>query len=299
MTIDNVRKIKHLLFIMQKNRRRYLDRVYRFYGNNFPISSERQTLVRNYYGVEFAKYSTFTVNHLLWNDKKTKCIDIKNVPPVIFCVWFGEGSLSEKREKSLSIIRENAHELKVVLITSENLSEWVVDDHPLPEIFSSLSAIHKSDYLRAYLMHHYGGVYLDVKTMRYDWRLLIESINSDSDIWAGGGPEESSANLGPASHANRWNQMAHYNSILYQAAFACRPNTPFTQEWIEEVNRRLRYYEDLLERSPALDARGQIGGYPVEWKSLLSEIFSPLSIKYSNNIIIDDEIKFDYSGGFR
>ena len=48
-------------------------------------------------------------------------------------------------------------------MTPANLQDWVVAGHPLHPAYNDLSLVHRSDYLRAYLLHHHGGGYCDLK----------------------------------------------------------------------------------------------------------------------------------------
>ena len=57
----------------------------------------------------------------------------------------------------------------LVLVTPDNLGEWLVDDSPLHPAYEDLSLIHRSDYLRGYLMHHHGGGYIDIKQPLGSW----------------------------------------------------------------------------------------------------------------------------------
>lgn len=48
------------------------------------------------------------------------------------------------------------------------LPYFILPEYPLHKAFEFLSAVHKSDYLRSYLLYHYGGGYSDVKHFHYD-----------------------------------------------------------------------------------------------------------------------------------
>ena len=73
------------------------------------------------------------------------------------------------------------------LVTSEDLdSDLIIPEYPLPPQVFKLSAIHKSDYLRAYLGHFWGGGYLDVKPIPREfrreygekWSSVFDELNS-------------------------------------------------------------------------------------------------------------------------
>lgn len=81
----------------------------------------------------------------------------------IFVAWTGEDELTPNRLAALESIRAMNGGLDVVLVAPENLHEWVVDGHPLNTAYAHLSAVHRSDYLRAYLLRHHGGGWSDPK----------------------------------------------------------------------------------------------------------------------------------------
>ena len=62
----------------------------------------------------------------------------------------------------------------VVLVTSDNLSSWLVSAlHPA---YTYLSFTHRADYLRCYFMHHYGGSYSDIKYCSFVGLLTLGSL---------------------------------------------------------------------------------------------------------------------------
>ena len=82
------------------------------------------------------------------------------VPQVVFVCWFGRlnefPKMSKNRQKAWKSL---VSELKVpvILLTPRNYKQFEVDSHPIHRSFKYLSANHKSDYLRAYMLHHLGG----------------------------------------------------------------------------------------------------------------------------------------------
>lgn len=56
---------------------------------------------------------------------------------------------------------------------------------PLHKAFQYLSPVHKSDYLRAYFMHFYGGGYADIKHIHFNWFAYFEKLyNGPQDKYA-------------------------------------------------------------------------------------------------------------------
>ena len=86
----------------------------------------------------------------------------------IFCFWMNDGELPEIRKKNLQRLSLNCG-VPVELITKYNLNDWIIENEPLHPSFEFLSEVHKSDYLRCYFMHHYGGGYSDIKNVQGSW----------------------------------------------------------------------------------------------------------------------------------
>ncbi len=92
--------------------------------------------------------------------------------------------MSRNRLLAMEQIRRlNEPELDVVLVTPDNLGEWLVPGHPFHPAYDDLALIHRSDYLRAYLLHHHGGGYTDVKAAQHRWRPMLDELNRDQDAW--------------------------------------------------------------------------------------------------------------------
>lgn len=53
-------------------------------------------------------------------------------------------------------------ECKIILLNDDNLDEYV---KTIPNNFNNLIVQHKSDYIRTYLLYHYGGIWMDCTIM--------------------------------------------------------------------------------------------------------------------------------------
>uniref|UniRef100_A0A6C0I4I0 Uncharacterized protein n=1 Tax=viral metagenome TaxID=1070528 RepID=A0A6C0I4I0_9ZZZZ len=81
---------------------------------------------------------------------------------IIYCFWTGDNKMSNARIECLNNLR-TVSECNVLLITKDNLSNYILNDVPLHPSFNYLSETHKADYLRTYFMNFYGGGYSDIK----------------------------------------------------------------------------------------------------------------------------------------
>lgn len=93
----------------------------------------------------------------------------------IFTLWCGTNPLTEIRIKNLQSIRDNSG-CNVELITPNNINNYLIE--PLHEGYQYLSAIHKSDYLRAYFAYFYGCGYSDIKECNFDWNIYFNQLEN-------------------------------------------------------------------------------------------------------------------------
>lgn len=211
----------------------------------------------------------------------------RSVPEVIYCLWTGENPINSTRRKSLDVIRRLNGNIDIRLVTPDNLGDFIVKDHPLHPAYHNLSFVHRSDYLRAYLMHYFGGGYCDIKEPRGPWRPFFDRLQSNSDRWVIGYRELDSFSGGRLPRLIGRDISRNYMKLVGQSGFIMRPGSSLTAEWLREVERRLNYYADALAEHPG-DAYGNNPGYPIGWTGILGKILAPLLLKYSNRLIIDD-----------
>ena len=137
------------------------------------------------YDYDILKYSdTFLAENSLLEDR-----DFKNekINRVIYVFWTGTNSLTPNRLAGLKSLEDRAG-IEVKLVTPQNLKNYIKEEDPLPEAYQYMSLNHKSDYLRSYFMHHYGGGYADIKTYFHSWKQAFEQLEN-SDAYIIGYPE--------------------------------------------------------------------------------------------------------------
>lgn len=234
------------------------------------------------------KYS----NTFLFNNSKsddTSCA--KPVEKVIYCFWTGTNKMSENRKRCFDSICQNAG-VPVILITPDNLSDYILPEHPLHPAFQYLSLNHRSDYLRCYFMHFYGGGFCDIKTIEHSWTDSFARLNN-SDKYLIGYPElneDCTAYVAVENQVLKSEIKKCWPLLVGNGAFICRPRTKFTDEWFSELNKRLDSYYDSVKEHPAIDPFGQGNNYPIPWLHLQGGIFHPLCLKYHKKIIQDKRI---------
>jgi hypothetical protein len=199
---------------------------------------------------------------------------------------------------------------KVILIDIDNLDRWILPEYPIHNAYYYLSSIHRSDYLRAYFMHHHGGGYSDIKKTTVSWRPFFDRLLRSNLDGVGyqelrGGVARIDRSKVDGSYHILSRRVSKFHAWLYyrgmrknhsrligNRAFIFRPRTYFTRLWIANLNRRLDLLFPLLREAPAGHPRdkkgliidGRESRYPVPWSFLLGEILAPLSYKFSGSL---------------
>jgi hypothetical protein len=196
------------------------------------------------------------------------------IPRVVYCCWTGENEITPNRVRSLGMMCANIG-VPVVLITSKNLKDFIVPDYPLHPAYQYLSLNHKSDYIRVYMMHLYGGAYSDIKESYESWVPAFKETD-----WITGYPEIGTWSVGWPEHAHLWPQL------IGCGAFVVRPRTAFTEEWFNEVNKLLDEKLEDLMKHPATDGScyNESKDYPLEWVEVMGKIFHRILPKYFDHV---------------
>ncbi len=194
----------------------------------------------------------------------------------LFCVWFGD-PMSPQRQACFDSLRAKSG-VELVLVTDANLEAYVPKDaiHPA---FKYLSANHKSDYTRSYLMYHYGCGYSDIKQCHDDWNPWFDALEQ-SDKWCMGFTESPG---GPAV----CELDEHCQDLIGAGHFIFKPRTELAQMWYRHMLQKMDEKQTLLERYPAVALRHQPSSYPypLEWAELMSCIFHPIVYQYRDKVL--------------
>jgi hypothetical protein len=199
----------------------------------------------------------------------------------IYCFWTEQNPMSQQRQQCLQQLRDVSR-CNVTLVTRESLSSYIRPEHPLHEGYRYLSAVHKSDYLRCYFMHFYGGGYADIKLTMGSWVKAFRDmeINPTALIngYQAGGPDNvSNTELKP-----------YWQELIGVCQFIVRPRTEFTYEWYSEIHRMLDLNLEQLKQYPAkhpYDNSESGSGYPIGYTDLLGIPFNRIQYKYRNKTI--------------
>lgn len=261
------RQAKHQAFVAQK-RARFLTTQAKWAAINLAAQATRHRP----YTYNPSRYRRSFLN------RPAPATSIGALPVRVFAVWTGDNELTPNRAKNLERLKAELG-VPLILVTPKNLQEWVLDSHPLHPAYQHLSLIHKSDYLRAYLMHHHGGGYVDIKRPLHPWTEAFTRLQSDPDAWVASFPEAKAQD--PARLPGKLGEdiALHFTKLVGCSSMIARPGSPFTAEWLREVERRLDYFAPQLQEFPG-GIRGERVGYPISWTDVLGKIYHPLQLKY-------------------
>lgn len=210
------------------------------------------------------------------------------VDRVIYCFWTGNNEMSENRKRGYNSLVENSG-VDVRLITPHNLHQYILPAHPLHPAYENLSLVHKSDYLRCYFMHFYGGGYQDIKFNDKSWVKSFDKIMLDPSKWILGYTELHGWSMGRGQGIIDKDLQYYYKHCVGTGGFICKSNTKFTTEWYVELLKRMDSFEEDLKKYPG-DIKGRNIGYPIKLLEILSQIWAPLCLKYKDFIIHDNTV---------
>ena len=209
----------------------------------------------------------------------------------IFCLWTGPEVMSENRLKALWSILKNTGR-PVAFITQDTLDYWILPDHPLHPAYPYLSSTHKSDYLRCYLMHYYGGGYTDIKLTTAQWAPFFSQLESSPELALG--YTELAHGIPHLQGAQGDEIRAAHKDLIGLCSFIFKRQTILTTAWHDQVNAILDLKLSLLKEYPAQHPLDQIGIilpdgkpslYPLRWAEILGEILHPLFYLHRDMLI--------------
>lgn len=201
----------------------------------------------------------------------------------VFVFWTGDNEITENRKRCLQVLQEKSG-VEVKLVKAAELKQYEHSDYPFHSAYQYLSLNHRSDYLRCYFMHVYGGAYSDIKENLHSWAECFDRLNS-SDKWILGYSEIAPSGVASQDKVLRIN----YFRLIGNGCFICKPQTPLTTEWFGIVNDLLDKNFEKLKENPG-DMWGKNDGYPLRWAEVQGELFHPLIYKYRNKVLHDERM---------
>lgn len=279
----NSRELKHRLFVARKRTLRELKRI-KFVAATRAFSNVERVVPWRYRPARYA--GTFLSDDL--DPRATS-----EFPRSVFVVWTGDNPMTPNRVANLDVIRRELG-VQVSLVTPDRVQDWLVPGAPLHPAYEHLSTVHRSDYLRGYLMHHHGGGYCDLKRPVGSWADAFERMAQDPECWVTSFHTTDANWIGKVRGRMGRDILIRHRLMFGKSSFMMRSHTPLTAEWMAEVHRRLDVLTDDLQAHPATDPFWG-PGYPVSWTDLLSRVLDPLTLKYHQHVRYDDDLLLDFT----
>lgn len=206
--------------------------------------------------------------------------------PKLYCFWTGTNNMTKNRIRNLKTLNNTGFD--VILITPDNLTNYILNEYPLHKGYKYLSETHKADYLRCYFMNFYGGGYSDIKQINDSWLEQYEEL-MDSDNLACGYSERSPDDIAYGNNTVLNEKMRkNYDKLIGNGCYIFKKNTPLTNEWYKQMIQLMDEKYENLKKYPSKSPQ-QIYSYeypyPFAWNELLGRIFHPLIYKYNNKIL--------------
>ena len=225
---------------------------------------------------------------------------INGVPKVVYIFWFSHlehiPEFTIRRFNALQSLINNI-KIPVIIITQENYKFWILKEHPLVKSFKYLSGVHKSDYLRVYILYHYGGGYHDIKWREKSWENEWNKFENNN-IWFIGRREFKKEQIGynPFLYEKTIQEQylktiqEQYSKMITMSWIISKPYNNCMKIMLHEIETILNNKLTELELNPAPISRCGIGvgcnenEYPLRWLEILGEIFHPLILNYTEHI---------------
>jgi len=186
----------------------------------------------------------------------------------IYCFWTGDNPITPNRLKGLETMEKNLG-VPIEFLDKGGIEARILPDAPLHPGYKYLSCNHKSDYLRCYFMHHFGGGYADIKpyTRNNNWKRCFEYINRYEEIELVGQHDSRGGIAVPGLRS-----LENAEMLAACGWMVCRARSGFTTEWYARVMKKMDEKMGLLQKCPATEPFGG-RGYPLEWAEVCGRIY--------------------------
>jgi hypothetical protein len=224
------------------------------------------------------------------------------VPFVIWCYWEGT-EMNKNRSQSFTYLQENIG-VPVCLLTPNNLSKFILPEHPLPIALKYASIVHRSDFIRAYLMNFYGGGWHDIKATLVSFATCWD-LFKDENVFLIGRPE-SFKGAAKITDENGIYMPDVAADLVSVPAWIARGQTPLSKSIYKNLLNLFLENGNLLKKGPAKHPRekyikpknffhkiaiqikylwsGRNPKYPLPW-TVFGNIFHPAVYKYRKHVV--------------
>jgi hypothetical protein len=203
----------------------------------------------------------------------------------------GPNDMTEARAQALLSMVRNAG-CPQMHLTMNTLASWVDPQFPLHPLFNHLSAVHKCDYLRCYVLHVHGGGYADVKPTSKNWHPFFDQLEK-SACYGIGYTEVHPQGVAAVGGDLEIELRENYTRLIGLCAMIFRPRTEFTTLWYEKLTGLIDSKADILAQHPARHPQDRLGAqftdgsiseYPFVWTGVGGDLFHPLVYQFRDQI---------------
>lgn len=224
-----------------------------------------------------------------------------DVPFVVWAFWAGK-DMEGNRKLSFETLRNNIG-VPVFLVRPENWRALELKVAPFHPALKYLSVVHQSDYIRIYLMHHYGGAWHDVKATEVNISACWDTFKNPQ-IFMVGKPEVANGPAAVFNEEGKW-MPDYYRELISVTSWIAKKQTPLSKNLFDAVNTLLDHHFETLKKHPARHPReralkgkkplsrfierlsnrisGRSSNYPLPW-TVFGNLFHPINLKYKDHI---------------
>lgn len=199
--------------------------------------------------------------------------DRNAVPYVVWCYWEG-AAMSGNRSTSFEYLARNI-QVPICLLTPENLPLFIKPEHPFPAAYQHLSVVHRSDYVRAYMLYHYGGGWHDIKATEVSYSDVWQEFE-DPEVWIVGKPEIAKGAAKVYAEDGRY-VPDHYDKLIAVPAWVGRPHTALAKDILEGIEKVIADNRQALTKNPAKHPRER----KITAKNRLAKLFAQIKFRYA------------------
>ena len=208
----------------------------------------------------------------------------------LYTFWTEPNELTARRQNNLKELK-NRCGVNFKFLNHEEIKKYELSNHRFHEGYNYLSATAKSDYLRTYFMHFYGGGYVDIKFCDFDWNPYFDQLEKSESYAIGYQALELNNVAVDPDDLDGPTIQSHWQELIGAGAMICKPYTKFTQEWYDLVHKVLDRRLTALRENPAKHVRDKKdwvtnSGYPLRWAELGPETLFKSCYNNKDKIIV-------------
>jgi len=215
----------------------------------------------------------------------------------IFCMWPGEDKLTPDRATEVFSILANTQR-PVIFLTPRSYKLWELPTAPFHPATKYISECHMADYLRVYLMHHFGGGYSDIKFTYKSWAGAFDALKNNPEALALGFPFDVPGEFGLSKKFAGTAELEYYK-INYEpfgiahSAFIFKKKTNLTQDMLNMLHEFFDEKLHELKENPSRVQKdsfgitlpdGSISKYPLDYTENV-DIFHKALFKHKSRLI--------------